>query len=576
MTLLIYFLACLGAHRIWNFEEIFAPIRNWLLARHNASVEKRGKSWLKPIICQACNAFWIALFLGILLSVQSTRAVDIGVRALAAYTIVRAGLWSYGMSGLIATRLRIAAQPHNKNTAPPATEKQKPAEKQTTLIPQTEECTNCGDKKKAIIIAQERYKTFKKRVVLMTSLSSFERSYSLVSVIIDQARMLASNPDWLVQIWVLANANLADAPTDLPKNVEIKKIFPAVAWKSDTVDAGQRHILSKHLRLRLLELGNATIITHDLLFISSYLTAAAAINDIGDTKTFSWIHVCHSAAEKNPPLLTDNRRFRYTLPNGHYLLCLNPAEREPLAAHYHTTVDRVLVAPNARDITSFGRFDATAAKLVKKYQLDEADIVQVFPVSGTRLTAKGLPIVVDIFGRLAKNHGKTVRLVVTNAHSNGDNEKKALAELRARAIQAGMPSESLIVSSEEFPGTAAYGLSDAAIKDLLAVSNLFIFPSISELASLVILEAAISGCLMVTNKNLHTTPAEAVSSDDLNVPFESLRASNTADLDKVTASIVTRLDESLTNRTKRSVLRRYCYRSVAEDMRMVVEHALPV
>lgn len=577
MTIFIYFLACIGVHRLWNFEDIFGPARKWLLKHHNAAESKRGWSWLKPVLCQACNAFWIAVLLSALFLVPASPLIEAAVRAFAAYAVVRGILWVYGTASLITARLRIATAPKSLPSVPvkystpsltPSAIIKTPAAVEPSAKDAT--CTPCQANKQKVIAEQERTKKFKKRIVLLTSLSSFERSYSLVSVILDQARMLSANPDWLVQIWVTATANLNDAPV-LPTNVEIKRLVPSIPWKLDVVDPAHRELLSANLLLHLMQLGNATIITHDLLFIAHYLTAAAAIHDIGATKNFSWFHVCHSAAEKNPPMPEDDKRYRYMLPVGHKILCLNEAEQDYIAAHYHTTSDNVLVVPNARDITSFGHFDSLAAQLTHGHGLAEADVVQIFPVSGTRLTAKGLETVVDVFARLVRNHQLKVRLVVANAHSNGASEKLALARLRQHAENVGLPAPALVITSEELPATAVYGLPASTVKDLFAVSNVFVFPSISELASLVLLEAAVSGCLMVTNRSLHTLPKEVVFSDDLSIPFGSLRNAAHVDLDKVAASIATRLAESPMNQTKRAVLRRYSYEAVGETLRSVVD-----
>lgn len=433
----------------------------------------------------------------------------------------------------------------------------------------------CNAKKQALVDDQAKSASYDQRVVLLTSLASFHPSYSLVSVIFDQARMLAANPKRLVQVWVNEGTNLKDLPK-FPENVQVRAIVPQVSWKLDVVDATDRQRIASTIRTHLMQLGNATIISHDMLFISHYLTFAAAIHDIGQTKAFTWLHVCHSAAEKNPPLPTNDLRFRYTLPDGHYLLCLNEAEKEYLAAHYHTTVDRVLVAPNARDVTTFGAFDPIAAQIVQKHRLSEADVVQIYPVSSTRLTAKGVDLVADVLTRVAKNHAKTVRLVLATAHANAPNEKKALADFRSRVVARGLPSDALVVTSEEYPDISADGIPGSAIKDLFAVSNLFVFPSISELSSLVMREAALSGALMVSNTSLHTTPAE-LALPGLSFPFGSLRMGGSqANLDDVAARIVGALDASPTNLTKRFALRRYCYRVAGEDLEKALQHAQPV
>ncbi len=587
-TFVLYVLACIGVHRIWNFESIFSGVRSRLLARHN-----RWASWspYKMVLCHACNAFWICLLMALILRFAPSPAMTLIESTFAGYAVVRAALWAQQAApSKLVFPASEPSQPIGSPPTPPAKngrrrltpeEAAATARKIAAVQPplthamEVKDCAPCSAKKRALVVKQNEYSSFEKRIVLLTSLASFHPSYSLVSVIFDQARMLAANEKWLVQIWINEGTDLKDLPS-LPANVQVLAIVPRVTWKLDIVDPVDRDVLSSTVRKHLMQLGNATIISHDMLFISHYLTFAAAIHDIGQTKAFTWLHVCHSAAEKSPRLPDDDRKYRYTVPDGHTLLCLDPGERENLAAHYHTTIDRVVVAPNARDVTTFGAFDPAAATLVQKHRLAEADVVQTYPVSSTRLGAKGVDTVAKVLGKIARNHQRTVRLVLANAHANGQREKRELAAFRARCGAYGLPPEALVISSEEFPQTSADGLSGAAVRDLFSVSNLFIFPSISELSSLVQREAALSGCLMVTNSNLHTGPAE-LATPALTFPFGSVRSGESqADLDTVASSIVKALDSSPTNVTKRFALKRYCHRTVGSELAAIILSAKPI
>ncbi len=223
-----------------------------------------------------------------------------------------------------------------------------------------------------------------------------------------------------------------------------------------------------------------------------------------------------------------------------------------------------------------GAFDEKAATLVHKHRLAEADIVQVYPVSSTRLKPKGVPLVIDVLARLARDHGKTVRLVLATAHANAQREKNELIALRKAAIAKGLPSDALVITSEDYPDLSADGLPAASIKDLFSISNLFIFPSLSELSSLVLREAALSGALLVTNTSLHTTPAE-LAMPGLSFPFGSIRnGASKADPGDVAAAIVKALDGSPSNVTKRFALKRYCYGVVGSELTALILSAKPI
>jgi glycosyltransferase involved in cell wall biosynthesis len=281
-------------------------------------------------------------------------------------------------------------------------------------------------------------------------------------------------------------------------------------------------------------------------------------------KAFAWLHVCHSAASKERP--ANVPAVRITLPPKHRLLCLNEADVEHLAAHYATSKDNVVTAPNARDITTFGRFDPHAELIVDRYGLAEADVVQVFPVSGTRMGAKGVPVLISIFGHLAKL-GLKVKLVLVNAHSNSDAVRNVIGAYRKDARSAGLASDDLIVTSEDFPGSSADGLSIQAVHDLFQVSNLFVLPSISEASSLTLLEAAMSGCLIVTNGSLHTVRSSLNPTACISARFGSVREpGDTSDHAQLAEQIAQALSMSLMNQAKRDVLRRYSYRAVGERL----------
>jgi len=561
-SFIIYVLACVGAHRLWNFESVFQGARNYLLRF----------PYLKPLTCQACNAFWVALTLALC---TLTPASYLLLQTLAAYAIVRGVLWVYQMASHSESWLRIRAIP---GQMPPAV---LPAVSRGNMANPPAApaggCTSCEAKKAQRIAQQADMQQYARRVVLLTTLADFNPSYSLTSVILDQARMLARDPSWLVQVWVNEHANLSLLPTDLPKNVEVRSIVPQVAWRPDVIDPVASSLLQTRIRSKLIELGNATVISHDLLFVSSYTTFAAAIHVIGNTKGFAWLHVAHSAVGPRPEQSSQAVISRTNLPPGHKLLCLNESLVDDMAAYYATSTDNIMVCPNPRDVTTFGSFDPKAAQLVRDHRLDEADVVQIFPLSVPRMEAKGIFTVIDILGRVVTDQHQTVRLVLVTAHANGAREQLALSQLREYAVRAGLPADSLVITREDFPDTAAYGLSQGAVKDLFSVSNLFIFPTISEASSLVLTEAALAGCLLVTNQSV---PALAtIVPDDCVITrlFGSERQPRTdpVNTQEIAFTIWDRLTASPANMGKRHVLRTANYRTVGARLQAIVSALQP-
>lgn len=582
MELLVLILACLGAHRLWNYEDVFASVRMYL------------RFWprlMKPILCPACNAFWIAFLLS---TIQYTaahfRIVGIVMFALAAYPLLRASVWVYAnIDDLMARKTIVALSPKTSPASTPAAEPISPEKAkriaahaaETELMARVRAgeakskpgCPSCTTKKETIVTQQAEALSYDKRVVLLTALNSFPSSYSLVSAIFDQARMLARNPRWLVQVWVMEGTDLRLAPVNLPDNVQVRAIVPHSRWTEDVVDEDIVDRLSVAIRDNLMVLGNATIITHDLLFISHYISFAVAIHRIGGMTAFAWLHVCHSAAAVKRPE-GEARRYRATLPDKHRLLCLNANDAEHLATYYDVPVSQVSVAPNARDITTFGKMEPHAAALIAKHELALANIVQIFPVSGTRMEAKGVRTLISIFGKLASN-GVTAKLVLVNAHSNSPAVEALLDSYKILAATNGLGGDNLIVTSHEFAGSKADGLPEQAVRDLFQVSNLFVFPSISEASSLVLLEAAISGCLIVTNESLHTLDGFVRSA--ITAPFGSVRhPGDTSDHGALAKLILHALAADPMNQSKRDALARYSHHTVADQITAAIEATAPV
>jgi len=581
--LIVLFLACAGVHRIWNFEAIFTPLRTWLLPRLQKTTTSR--IFLNPVLCHTCNIWWICLLLICLDLFVGGPVVAAFRTPAAAYVPVRAVLWLYmygapALSKLLSVPPVAAPAPAPvalrkasdfKPVIPTTVDSSTPAPTAGAAgTPEDVPCTTCEEKKANLLIKQGATLSYRRRIVLMTSLANFDPSYSLSTAITDQARMLASNPAVLVQIWVHLGTNIAKAPA-FPPNVEILPIIPAVIWRDDRIDPVVVDQLVSVIRQNLIKLGNATVITHDLLFQASYATLTAAIWQLSKLPGFGWLHCCHSAAATVRPTGGDAVRNRTTLPYGHRLLCLNDADRPYLAAYYDTDPSNVLVCPNARDVTTFGTFDERAAHIIRAYGLHLADVVQIYPVSATRLGFKGVDKIIDVFGHLTKL-GLSCRLVLATAHANGDAERAALTACRDRAIAAGMPGDHLAITSEIFPESAGVGVTQATIRDLFSVSNLFVFPTQSEACSLVMAEAAISGCLLVANSSLHTTERYICPERSLAFPFGSLRKPNDlAPINRVADKIRDTLIASPLNCTRRAALRQFSYEMVSAQLRDAIE-----
>ncbi len=276
-----FFLVCavVGMHRIYNFEMIF---KQW-----RALVEK-GAPWTNPITCPACNAFWIAVACTTLLYFQPIY----GALFLTPFAIdpwARTALWAYHANiplPLIQHKIAQIIPEVAKAPVSPSIISSLVGTLPTGPI-------STQPPVEALRMQHERYRSYEKRFVLMTTFGDWKPAYSLVSVVLDQARMLAVNDRWLVQIWVNSTCSMDGLPTNLPENIEIKKIIPPISMGNDVVDPKAREIVCSQIIPGLLILGNATVITHDLLFLASHVTFASAIHEtLGKIHAFTWFHFC--------------------------------------------------------------------------------------------------------------------------------------------------------------------------------------------------------------------------------------------------------------------------------------------
>ena len=346
------------------------------------------------------------------------------------------------------------------------------------------------------------------RLVIISPLSDFHPAYSLCSVILDQAHA-ALMAGYRVHVWVNKGCNVSKLPA-LPPGLTVDALLPQVTLSDDVVVEANVVALVEALTVELTPFYHAgaapRVITHDLVFQSWYVDYAVAMHRLaargyGEKDGSTWWHVVHSSVGARPT--TAVARWRATIPVGHRLLAVNYADVPHLRGYYQVPANehRIDTLLNPRDPRVFLQMTETASLLVTKHGLLHRDVVQIYPLSGTRMMAKGVDKLVQLFGAMA-TAGADVVLLIANAHSNNDDTKHTIRHLRALAAASGLSEEALVFTSESMPATEATGLDGNSIRSLFAISNLFAFPTTSEAGSLVLLEAMMSQCLLVLNDSL--------------------------------------------------------------------------
>lgn len=392
------------------------------------------------------------------------------------------------------------------------------------------------------------------KLVLLTTFGWFSPSYSLCSVVFDQARAALLNGDD-VSIWTVEGCLPDEIPKDIRHRIKHRPILPKWIWKPDDINEELLPKIIGVLEVGLSEEGPCMVISHDLIFQSSFLTYAKALHRMFTPDNCIIYHTCHSATkrqEEMPPHTT----WRISLPKGHRLLSLNLANAHELAKYYETSMENIDYLINARDITYALGMSDRLRSMVYDWGLLDAEIVQVYPLSFTRANDKGIHHLLQIFHQL--NHlGVDSKLVFVNADAGGADAIKARDYADVMASNLGL-SDKVFFTSDRMRGgqQLAEGLYNDEVNALFQISNLFVFPTISEIAPLVQMEAALAGCLLVLNTQVGgcldiTHPMEALFYSFGNVADRTARV----DYQDVAKDIIHELDASKANQSKRAILR---------------------
>jgi len=346
----------------------------------------------------------------------------------------------------------------------------------------------------------------KKRIGILTTFYKWDTSYSLTSVVENQ---LIANVKYGYPTVLLAHDNFEDAEK-LPAGVELRKVIPRFNlvdysdFKPVEEGFGEQVRIAKQALLENLK-DIDVVIAHDLIFQGWFLPYCVAIHQIQDEKLLpkiKWLFWTHSAPSIPPRDIPAIHQCRYHLPIGDCrLVYLNNHHSLKLAESYNTWLSRVRVIYNAIDPRTFWPIHHFVKQLIDRYDLLEADVMAIYPVSATRMVdGKQVQKAIKVMASI-KKLGKSVRYIVCTAHANGENEKKAIVDLQVYGAQLGLYQHELIFTGPESAEYEQTGIPRGAISQLFQLSNLFIFPSVSENCSLVLLEAMLAKNLLVLNNS---------------------------------------------------------------------------
>jgi len=346
---------------------------------------------------------------------------------------------------------------------------------------------------------------FRLRIGILTTFYNWDKSYSLVSVVEEQLLSLLEN-GYSPVLFVLPSFKDDDK---IPEGVEIRKVIPQVTLVDyadfrPIQDGFQEQVNSIKLALEEHMQDIDVALTHDWIFTGWFLPYNAAMRAVQPKLKCRWLHWAHSAPSTRPENLTYPHAFRYSIMPNSKLIYMNNHDPLRLAEMYGTDLDNVRVVYNPLDLRSFLNLSPLSKKIVNDHKLLQNEIVVIYPLSMPRaVSGKQLDKVIWVLGEI-KKLGKSVRLVVCNSHSNGKQEKVLIQKLYKYAESCGLQTGDLVFTSEikengDFPYES--GIPHETIQELFQISNVFIFPTISENCPLVLLEAAAGKNLLVLNES---------------------------------------------------------------------------
>lgn len=212
-----------------------------------------------------------------------------------------------------------------------------------------------------------------------------------------------------------------------------------------------------------------------------------------------WCHWIHSSWTTRPVSLNmkDPDSLRYTMMDRSFLVYLNESESGNLVQMYDTDTDHVRFVHNPKDPRVFYNMHPFSWEIIKRLKLYEKDVVCVFPHCSTRMEAKGIDAVLRTIAGL-KAVGLSVGLVFCNA--NARKVQPEIEQKRGHAALMGLEEGTDYMFTHDLDSFAP--MPRQVVRDLMQISNIFVFGSWRETTGNVFQEAQISNNLLVLNENL--------------------------------------------------------------------------
>lgn len=341
-----------------------------------------------------------------------------------------------------------------------------------------------------------------KKVAIFTNFFSFDQTYSLCRVTVDQIKMFLRNG--YKPIVIVSDS--FDPKGTIFEKVEIRKV-PNVSChnevkKDETFDKDVDDIytaIKEHLK------DIDVCITQDIVYKPSELKYNMAARRLApEYPKLKWLHWINSAT---PPvtlgalmnIFTDEylELVKKPFPNSKYVF-FNDISKDIIARNFGVGTEDVAIVHHPSDFFEvYGITNPTLKRFIDKRDIFTADAIVVYPIRLDR--GKQVEYVIKT-AAMIKEFDMSVRCIIVDFHSTGGDKVTYREELKQMGLDWGLTPKELSFTSE-FTDEWSLNIPHADVLSLFRLSNFFIMPSVSESYSLITQEAALTKNIIVLNQD---------------------------------------------------------------------------
>jgi glycosyltransferase involved in cell wall biosynthesis len=238
--------------------------------------------------------------------------------------------------------------------------------------------------------------------------------------------------------------------------------------------------------------------THDWIFTGWNLPYAGAIRFVSFLEPrVGWLHWVHSV----PSAFRDWWNLSAYGPQ-HKIIFPNVTDRRRVAEQFRTNENNIFIIPHIKDMRIWYDMSEDTNEIIDKIpHLMQAEMVQVYPASSDRLSAKGLENIITIFSCWKKRFVSCC-LLIANQWATGRQRMEDLERYEKLAQDAGLEVGKEFMFTSRIFDKYKTGIPSRVLRELQSLSNVFIFPTREESFGLVGPEACFAGVIPVFNKSL--------------------------------------------------------------------------